>query len=217
MNQSNFRRTSALKAPSRETRRFDALARSVGAGASRRSVIGGVLGTLGLGAFLPLSSEAKKHKRKNKKSKKKKLRLNQFECVNQGGACRGNNANCCSGVCDGKKPKKGEVDRSTCVGHNEGGCTAERNACIQTADNNSGNCNAANPQAFCVVTTGNASFCSNFAGSSEQGNCRACRRDTDCTAEGFPSGTACVQVNTTGRCSQICAATGNRVCLPPAA
>ena len=207
----------ARKATTRETLRFDAVARSLGAATSRRSVVGGVLGTLGLGAFLPVAAEAKNHKAKHKKSKKSKqtpLSLNQFGCVAVGGACKGSNANCCSGVCHGKKSEKGERDKTRCVEHNQGSCTPERNLCVLDPANNSATfCNPANPFAACTVTTGNANFCASFAGASVAGNCRACTRDADCTAEGFPPGTACVLVG--GPCGTTCPDTGNRICLPP--
>jgi len=227
MNQSIFGRAIALQGPSTDGARFDALARSLGAGASRRSVIGGVLGTLGLGALMPLASEAKNRKHKNhkrkkksdKKTKKTPIVLNQFGCVNVGGKCEGKDGNCCSGVCQGKKPEKGEADKTSCMAHNENSCTAERDKCIQPdpADVSASICsNATGPAGSCFVTTGNANFCANLVGVSEAGNCRACMRDTDCTAEGFPAGTACVQLGRTGLCSATCVATGGRICLPPA-
>jgi hypothetical protein len=206
------------KVPNREALRFDALARSLGAATSRRRVIGGMLGTLGLGALSPLVSEAKNHKRKHKKNKTKKtpLVLNQFGCVSVGGKCKGSNANCCSGVCHGKKPERGEGDKSRCVEHNQDSCTAERNFCVQNpGDLSVTQCNAANPEAVCVVATGNANFCASFTGATKEGNCRDCSRDTDCTAAGFPPGTACVQLGTTGPCGTTCVDTGGRICLPP--
>ena len=56
--------------------RFDALTRTLGAGASRRGVLGGVLAALGLGALSAAGGAAKK---KNKK----KAKPNAFGCLNR--------------------------------------------------------------------------------------------------------------------------------------
>jgi hypothetical protein len=49
------------------------------------------------------------------KMKRKKLKHNQFGCVEVGNACRGNCANCCSGICQGKKPKKGRKTKAAAL------------------------------------------------------------------------------------------------------
>ena len=48
------------------------------------------------------------------KKKNKKPKNNAFGCLNVGQACNGKNDKCCSGICDGKKPKKGKKDKSKC-------------------------------------------------------------------------------------------------------
>ena len=108
--------------------RFDALARSLLTGVTRRRVAGGMVAIVA-GSFLPLGSAANKHK------KKTTLVRNQFGCVNVGGTCKGKDANCCSGICQGKKPKKGKKDTRRCVGHHEDACSPDRNFCVQDLAN----------------------------------------------------------------------------------
>lgn len=156
--------------------RFDALARTLGDGASRRMVLGGVLTTLGLGT-LPAGETAKA------KNRKQKLKRNQFGCVNVGGKCRGKDNNCCSGICNGKKPKKGERDKSKCAGHDAGACQAGQDTCAGTFFP----CPNSNSQfARCVITTGNAPYCAGDV------FCRSCARDADCPPEEFEAGAACI-------------------------
>jgi hypothetical protein len=102
--------------------------------------------------------------RKKKKKRKQKLKRNAFGCVDVGQACRGNDANCCSGHCEGPAPKKGKKDTSTCV---VGKVQCELDG-------------------ICFRTTGNASFCGKSA------ECTACTNDADCDAEGFGPGAACI-------------------------
>jgi hypothetical protein len=78
--------------------RFEHLTRTISTMLSRRAIAG----TLGLGALnLPGLVEAKK-----KRKKKKKIKKNQFGCVDVGKFCT-DDGQCCSGICQGKKPKKG--------------------------------------------------------------------------------------------------------------
>jgi hypothetical protein len=186
--------------------RFDALIRSLGATASRRSfgraLAGGGLGALlnsGLGA---LAVDAKQ--------RKKKLEKNAFGCVDVGGKCRGKNGNCCSGLCQGKKRKKGKRDTSTCVAHNTGICIAEADSCTAGAEVA---CHPSNPSCFCTRTTGNAAFCAAFSGGAA-GHCRVCREDKDCEPE-FGAGAACLVLG--GICTSLCLATGRTACAPPCA
>lgn len=151
---------------------FDILARRLTADLPRRSLI---LSALSVGvlrrAGIPGPAAAKKRRRK---LRNKKVRLNDFGCVNVGGACRGNDANCCSGICEGKNAKK---DKSRCVPHNVGICQPGQDDCagVQVA---------CGENAFCLRTTGDASFCGGL------GKCFACTRDPDCEPL-FGPGAAC--------------------------
>jgi hypothetical protein len=170
--------------------RFDHLARSLMNIPSRRGLLRSLAGTaIGLAATRLSGMEAKK-KRKNKKPKK--LKLNAFGCVDVGGKCRGNDANCCSGICEGAKPKKGKKDSSTCLAHNAGSCQAGQDVCL-------GNFAPCGTLGSCLRTTGKASFCGNIS------LCQACTRDTDCEAE-FGPGAAC------GVCTDACLSTGGTIC-----
>jgi hypothetical protein len=150
--------------------RFDALTRALSDGSSRRGLLHGVVASLGL-ALVPATGLAKKKKRK-------KLKRNSFGCVDVGGKCRGNSANCCSSICQGKKPKKGKKDKSRCVAHNALTCQPEQDNCVATP-------NACGMGGSCFRTTGNASFCGNNAIS------QACTRDIECEAAAG-LGAACV-------------------------
>jgi hypothetical protein len=127
----------------------------------RRLVLRG-LANLGLTASfstLPGRAAAKKHKRR----RRKKVTRNAFGCVNVEGRCR-NSAQCCSGICSGKRGKK------TCAAHNAStcqgtdGCGGESRSCM-TDGGVYGNCN---------VTTGQASYCVVDA------LCADCATDIDC-------------------------------------
>jgi hypothetical protein len=174
-------------------------------------VLRGLLGT-GLGlAFLPLQDAADaKKKRKKKKKKKPQSPLNAFGCLDVGQPCRGKSANCCSGICQGGKPKKGKKDKSSCVAHNTGICTANTDSCALAV---SVSCNPNNIDCYCTMTTGNAPFCGEFSPGPEA-HCRVCGKDTDCEAE-FGPGAACVLLD--GNCTHICPATGRTACVPACA
>jgi hypothetical protein len=155
---------------------FDALARALTGNASRRGILGGGLAALGLGTLRPVVGTARKKRRR-------KLQRNAFGCVNVGGKCRGNDDNCCSGICDGKKPKRGEKDRSRCAGHDASTCQAGQDTCAGTFFP----CpNSRSPFARCVITTGNAPYCAGDV------FCRSCARDADCPLEEFETGAACI-------------------------
>lgn len=176
---------------------------------SRRDVLRGLVGAgIGLGVLVgwPLGESEVEAKKKHKKKKKKsKPTFNAFGCLNVGQPCRGKSANCCSGICQGKKPKKGEKDKRTCVAHNAGFCTAEMDTCTV-----GGNV-PCRPNCFCTLTTGNAGFCGRFSvlGGTD---CRVCARDTDCQAE-FGAGAACVVLESA--CAEICPTTGQTGCMIP--
>lgn len=191
--------------------RFDHVTRSLFAASSRRGLLHGLVG-IALGtvvATLPIATSAKK------KNKKKKIDRNAFGCVNVGNKCAGKDGNCCSGICEGKKPKKAQKgkkakkDKSSCLAHNAGICTPAMDTCI------AGNvpCNPANDKCFCALTTGNAGFCGDFA-AGPIALCRVCKTDPDCEAE-FGDGAACIVMG--GVCAAFCPATGNTACAPPCA
>ena len=119
-------------------------------------------------------------------------------CGGAGKRCKKGNQ-CCSGICQGKKPKKGKKDRSVCVAHHEDICTAAHRAC--TGDPRP-NCNPDHPQATCFRTTGQAGYC----GLDVIPACIPCRKDTDCH-EPLGEGSACV----------VCSACpeGKGMCVPP--
>jgi hypothetical protein len=179
---------------------FDRLTRSLSRTLPRRraSVLLAAAG-LGVLAGAPPALDAKKGKKK-----KQKLQFNSFGCVNVGGKCRGNSANCCSNICEGKKPKKGKKDTSRCIGHDASTCQPGQTAVVcgglQDID-----CLAIGGAAGgCYITTGNAAFCS------AEGGCFPCQKDADCIGVCGP-GAACVPCATPS-----CADEGGTTCRGPA-
>jgi hypothetical protein len=144
---------------------FDQLTRLLTAGASRRVALGGLAAALSVSAArLPVASARKR---------REKLVRNAFGCVAVGRKCRGKDRVCCSGRCDGKRPRKGEKDTSRCVAHDTGGCRAgQRNQ----------NCGGVDIQCrggaslvgVCETTTGNAPYCARGY------SCVSCATDQDC-------------------------------------
>jgi hypothetical protein len=139
-----------------------------------RAATGAALGTAVAGVSAP--AEAKK------KRAKKKPALNSFGCLNVGQKCRGNSGLCCSGICQGKKPKQGKKDKSQCIAHDTGDCQAGQDSCLAEEQTPCGTNGGA-----CVRTTGKASFCGGGSGA-----CIACEKDTDCQTLGFGENAACV-------------------------
>jgi hypothetical protein len=174
---------------------FDGLTRSLTDPSSRRGLLRGLAAALGLTAV------DRPHLAGARKKRQQKPVFNAFGCVNVDGKCRGNSSLCCSGICQGKKPKKGKKDRSRCVAHNTGGCTFAEQSCGPAPDLPCG------AQGFCLATTGNAGFCGFIATAA----CSVCRRDADCQ-RGFGPGAACV-ICANGSCPE----SGNRLCVAPGA
>lgn len=158
---------------------FDRLARTMRNVSSRRDLVRGLAVAAVLGARRGPDAEAG-----SKKKNKKNLNLNSFGCVDVGKPCRGKDARCCSGRCQGKKPKKGEKDKSRCVAHHTGGCQAGQDTCLVGQDFPCGT------DGFCHPTTGKASFCGVYQFESFN-PCTACEKDADCTAD-FGPGAACI-------------------------
>lgn len=151
--------------------RFDFFTRSLTFtdGATRRGIFSEIAAALALGSILPRVAEAKQSSRKNRKTRKKPLVFNAFGCIDVGQRCRGSGANCCSGICNGRKPKKGERDKSRCVAHDTGECTATDRKCA------SGPCTTTVGRAGgCTTTTGNAPYCADLISGFP------CSRDADC-------------------------------------
>ena len=186
---------------------FDRLTRRLRHLSSRRGFLRGGAVAAGLAAMR--ASDVFAGKRKNKK--KVKLNRNQYGCVNVGGKCRGRDKNCCSGVCDGKKPGKGEKDTSRCKAHDTGvreggggGCRAQDESlledvpCMTTAGREDG---------LCWRTTGNAGHCG-FGTA-----CVPCRKDRDCVGA-CGAGAACIaKPNVCGGAGVVCS--GTAFCDPP--
>jgi hypothetical protein len=175
--------------------RFPVIPGSIAVLPSRRDVLRGLaVAELGLGLTgLPASLAARK--KRKRKDKKPKLQRNLYGCVDVGGKCHGNDGNCCSGICQGKKPRKGQKDKSRCAAHGVDGCQPDEDQCafVQAPCGDGG---------ICFRTTGNANFCGDFTGL-----CVACRTDPDCEAETGP-GSACVVC-------PFCAESGGTACWPP--
>jgi hypothetical protein len=160
---------------------FDRLTRSLTASPSRRAAVHLLAGLLVTGPWRGVDDApgALAKRKKRKKKKKQKLVFNAFGCVDVGQACRGNSANCCSGICQGTAPKKGKKDTSRCLAHNEGVCQDGDDFCQGTT------VNCGSP-GVCVRTTGNGSFCGKGA------TCTVCSKDTDCDEAEFGPGVACI-------------------------
>lgn len=155
---------------------FDRLTRRLAYSTSRQGLIHGLSTALGLSltaTHFPGSADAKNKQRKKPKK-------NEFGCLDVGKACNGKNSKCCSGICKGKRPKKGKKGKSKCIAHNVGSCQADQDSC-------SGVEIPCGTGATCFRTTGKASFCAG----EEAGECVVCEKDTDCEAV-FGVGAACV-------------------------
>jgi hypothetical protein len=160
--------------------RFDRLARSPRVGSTRRRLLRLAAVILGVGTA--------KHEPDliaAKKNKNKRLRRNAFGCVDVGGKCRGNSANCCSGICQGKKPKRRKKDKSRCVAHDQTTCLSGQTepGCGGTAL--VGCETTAGRGGICFTTTGNAGVCA------ADTHCSPCRKDADCIGVCGPQ-SACV-------------------------
>jgi hypothetical protein len=183
-----------------EAQRFDYIARIFSRATARRRLLFG----LGLSPFAGLiaarqmgETEAKKKRRKPKKAPKPVF--NEFGCLDVGQPCQGKSALCCSGVCQGKKPKKGKRDKSRCVAHDASTCLAGQrsDSCGGSVDElcttSTGVANGA-----CNTTTGNAGYCHASTA------CFACATDAECKPV-CGERAACLTCTT-------CAGTGGTMC-----
>ena len=149
--------------------RFDAFTRCLAEVSARRLVLSRL--AAGLLSFTALhgADAAGAKQRKRNKRKKKPLPFNEFGCLNVGAKCRGKDELCCSGICQGKKPKKGKRDKRQCVAHDTGGCTGTDRVCpsvpCTTSIGHAGGC---------MTTTGNAPYCADWVMDIP------CSKDADC-------------------------------------
>jgi hypothetical protein len=188
-----------------DAERFDAFVRSLKGGASRRGVIRG-FAALMLGSLAVVQPDGTLGKNGKKgKNKKRKPPFNAFGCLDVGVTCK-NGGQCCSGICTGKKRKKGKKRRKRCEGHDATNCPGGQ---IEASCGGiSRPCaTAAGTQGVCNTTTGNAAFCG--AG----GNCFPCHRDADCV-EACGEGAACILCP--GKCDEVggtaCSGRGFQIC-----
>ena len=175
--------------------RFDSLTRALGDNSSRRSVVAALVAAFGLAALFGDRLEAEANRRR----KRNRAKPNAFGCLNVGQKCRGKDLKCCSGLCQGKKPKKAEKDTSRCVGHHASTCRADQQRPECGGAEDSRCTNATGIPGLCAVTTGNAGYCLHDV------DCYPCRKDTDC--EPFcGAGAACIP------CAGLCANHGGTAC-----
>jgi hypothetical protein len=172
---------------------FDRLTRSIARHGSRRDVLRRLAGVgLALGVSrLPGLAEAKKG-RKRKGRKDKKAKPNAFGCLDVGDLCK-SAAGCCSGICEGAKGKR------TCQAHHAGTCDQREPGVCEAGNPADTLCNG--EQCACVRTTGGSKFCATLFPPSD---CADCTKDTDCEAQGFPEGTACVPYGGEFLCAGQC-------------
>ncbi|MCD6029833.1 MAG: hypothetical protein K0S78_2007 [Thermomicrobiales bacterium] len=171
-----------------DAHRFDTLTRSLTGSSSRRILLRAIVGAP-LGLVLAQRPDMARAKRR------KKPKFNEYGCLEVGQPCAGKDARCCSGICRGKKGKRGTA---TCVGHDTGGCRAGQLDCggisvpCTTSTGNAGGC---------YTTTGNAGYCAS------DGDCFPCNKDADCRPFCGPRA-ACM------RCETGCSGIGT-LCLGP--
>jgi hypothetical protein len=172
-------------------KRFDSLAMTIGRRRSRRGAFQ-ALASVALGATavrIGLSAEPAEADEVTAERR--------FACTAVGDACKGNDSQCCSGRCKGKKSsrskdgsrRRNRGDKSRCVAHDQAECTSGDDTC---------DTGLAVPCGFrgrggCLKTTGKASFCGQIEGQSPPRlRCENCTTDQDCEALGYGSGAACV-------------------------
>jgi hypothetical protein len=156
---------------------FDRLTLAISNALTRR----GLVTALGLGsAWIPGLTGAKK---KGKNKKRTKIKRNEFGCVNVGNVCK-KDAQCCSGICKGRKGNK------KCKAHDTGGCQPSDDICLTGLE---GDCTTGTDEAgACVKTTGKAGYC--FS----RGDCFPCRKDADCVPLCGPQAACIVCVDDCG-------------------
>ena len=173
-----------------DSRHFDAMVRSLIG--PRRSLLAGIVGgALAMAGANPRQPAAA--------GKRKPLERNEYGCVPIGKGCRGNDNVCCSGICEGKKPKKGKRDRSMCLAHDVAGCKPGQQSWSCGTTSYPCTTSTGNPLGGCQTTTGDAGYCAAIL------HCLPCRKDADCQSQlnnplaacigcvACAEGTACVE------------------------
>jgi hypothetical protein len=179
-------------------RRLAALTRDVAAIPSRRQLLRGLAGAgldLGLGWGRRPNQTAANKKRKRKR---RQPTPNAYGCLNVDAPCQ-SAAQCCSGICSGKKGKK------RCRAHDVGVCRAGQT--IGFCGGMNSPCNLVSTYTgVCGTTTGNAGFC--VGG----GDCYPCTVDAQCRPF-CGAGAACVRCATcTKTGGTMCASAGVHIC-----
>jgi hypothetical protein len=168
---------------------------------SRRGILRSVAASLAGLAGLRLGADvATAARRKGKKRKRKTPDPNAFGCLNVGQKCRGKDSTCCSGICQGKKPKKGKRDKRKCVGHDEATCQPGQSVPGCGGAATVACTTSAGLPGACFTTTGNAAYCA--TGILE---CFPCKSDVDCQGVCGPRAT-CIP------CAAECSAEGGTIC-----
>ena len=174
-----------------DAKRFDSLSRAIGLRQSRRGAVQ-ALASAALGAAaigIGLSTEPAEAEQVTIERR--------FSCTAVGNACRGNDSQCCSGRCKGKRSRRSSGgsrrrnrrDKSRCVAHDQAGCTSGQDTC----DTGLAVACGFRGRGGCLKTTGNASFCGQIEGQSPPRlRCENCTTDQDCETLGYGSGAACV-------------------------
>jgi hypothetical protein len=152
----------------------------------------------------PAISGAKK-KRKHRKRKKRlpTATPNEFGCIGVGDRCQ-DAAQCCSGICDGRKGEK------TCRAHHTGTCPQGGEGQCTNQDPSLDACNGT-ADCFCSRTTAGSDVCVAYAPSGAD-FCTDCVTDANCEAIGYPAGSVCLPLHE-GMCAGACES--NRACFPP--
>jgi hypothetical protein len=171
-----------------DTARFDTLTRFVGSRTSRRAAVGLTVAGL-LASATPDADAARCSKAKPCPECK---RCRQRRCKP-----KGNGTACSAGACQ----------NGVCTRNYAGTCdatTPQDNCGTMTCNNRTG--------CFCHVTVGGAFFC----GKDEDAQCNNCTKNSDCIAS-MGVGAACLSYANvpTSVCAAACAASNNRVCVPP--
>jgi hypothetical protein len=172
-------------------RKFDHFVRSFANESSRRDALRRLAGVglaLGVARLPDLAEAKKKRKRKGKNKKDKSVKPNEYGCFNVGDPCK-SEADCCSGICEGKK----------CRAHHTGTCDQDEPGACEAGNPIDTLCNG--KQCACIRTTGGSKFCGSVMLPTD---CADCKKDADCEAQGFPSGTACVPYGGEFACAGAC-------------
>jgi hypothetical protein len=183
-----------------DANRFDRVTRLLSGATARRRLLAGLALSPLAGLVARLADDAEARKKHTKRGKQP--HLNAFGCLDVGQPCAGVDGTCCSGVCQGKKPKKGKRDRSRCVAHDASTCLAGRqsDSCGGSVDDECiTSTGAAN--GVCNTTTGNAGYC--YASTA----CFACATDAECRLV-CGARAACLTCT-------ACVGTGGTMCASP--